>query len=159
MTPGHTASNSILFGEDGSILSGYNNESTEFGFRTMAVGPGGVEATNVKEGLIGVFYARIEYAGGRIYSTNGVVIDPARRVRVGEFAAVGATVLPDVELGRACFLDSGTVSAYDLNTFQLLGSVFVDATAGRAPRCLRNRSVATFATRATHDATTLRRPR
>lgn len=141
-TPGHTGSNSIVFGGDPSVLYGLNNETTEYGFRTMAVGPEGVETTDTTEGLVGTSYRRIEYGSGRVYVTDGAIIDPERRKRVGTFADDGRAVRPDPELGRAYFIDeSGTVAAYDLNDFRLLGSVDVGAVAFGHPAASRLRLV------------------
>lgn len=137
-TPGHTGSNTIVFAENDSVLYGYNNETTEFGFRTMAVGPDGVEIVDVTESAIQGFSQWIEYASGRVYATAGDIVDAERGVNVGAFAVPlgdGAAVLPDPELGRAFFLDfDGAIEVYDLNTRQHLGSVPIPGfVGGRGP--------------------------
>jgi hypothetical protein len=48
-TPGHTGSNTSEFGANGSTLYGHNNETTEFGFRTMTVNGSGVQTTSVTQ--------------------------------------------------------------------------------------------------------------
>jgi hypothetical protein len=129
-TPGHTGSNSIAFaGRSASILYGYNNETTDFGFRTMVIDGAGIREVNSTGGLIGVFYARIFGAGGRVYSTQGAIIDPELRVRTGSFTGLpggaGGTVTlhPDPQLGRVYFLASGSIAAHDMNTMQSLGAI------------------------------------
>ncbi|MGH7481408.1 MAG: YncE family protein [Longimicrobiales bacterium] len=142
MTPGHTGSNSIVFGGDASVLYGNNAETSEDGFRTMAVTPAGVVVTDTTFGLIDEAYPWIEYGSGRVYSTTSEVVDPLRQVRVGEFATGGTAVLPDAGLGRAYFVDdTGTVSAYDLNTFQFLGSVALAGVSFGHPAGIRVRLV------------------
>lgn len=139
--PGHTGSNSINFGESAAILYGYNNETTEFGFRTMAVDPDGVRVTKVTGGLLSGFTLRTRYANGRVYGSNGAIVDGGRHVRVGSFAGSGASVLPDAELGRAYIIDGGTITAFDLNHFQPLGNVFVSGVVPEHPALSRLRLV------------------
>lgn len=80
-TPGHTRSNSITFGETASVVYGYNNETSEFGFRTMAVAAGGITEIDVTPGLVNAPYSRIRYASGRVYVTSGAIIDGERWIR------------------------------------------------------------------------------
>jgi hypothetical protein len=130
VTEDHTGSNSIAFGESASVLYGYNNETTEFGFRTMSVGADGVTTLHTVRNLIDGFSQRIQFARGRVYSTGGDVLDAARRERVGAFATGGNDMAVDPVLGRIFFTASfsGQVSVYDLNTFQSLGTVNAGAT-------------------------------
>jgi hypothetical protein len=139
---GHTGSNSIAFGSE-SLLYGYNNETTEFGFRTMAVNSGGVTVTRVTGGLIDRFYTRIAYAAGRVYSTNGVAIDAARHVRAGTFASGGTTLAISPQLGRVYYVDTGagTLTVHDLNTFQQLGSTALGTLNDDHPALARQRLV------------------
>jgi hypothetical protein len=124
-TQGHTGSNSIEFGETGSVLYGYNNETTDFGFRTIGVLGDGLQELRSTGGLINSFYTRIHYASGRVYSNNGVVIDAERHVRVGTFGGgLANDALPDPVLGRVfAVYGDGTLTAWDMNTFTTLGSI------------------------------------
>jgi hypothetical protein len=144
-TQGHTGSNSIEFGDSAGVLYGYNNETTEFGFRTIGVLPDGLQELRVTFGLIGGFYARIHYASGRVYSDNGAVIDGGRHLRVGTFdlgISTAGFVLPDTALGRAFAIDdSGVLSAWDMNTFTLLGSVTIPGFTADHPALRRVRIV------------------
>ncbi len=121
-TQGHTGSNSIEFGEDGSVLYGYNNETTEFGFRTLSVSADGLRETRVSDGLVGGFGVRIHYASGRVYAHDGAVLDAARHVRVGTIG--GGWPVPDPALGRVFVLNgSGNVDVYDMNHLTSIGSI------------------------------------
>lgn len=127
VTGGHTGSNSIVFGESSPVLYGYNTETTEFGFRTLAVTASGVTETRTTRNLIDGFGVRIRFAQGRVYSTGGEVLDAGRHERAGTLGPGGADVLVDAGLGRAFFSVSGQVVVYDLNTFQQLGTVSAGA--------------------------------
>ena len=74
-TPVHTGSNSLAFDPNTGILYGFNNESSEFGLRKMAVDAEGVSVLSVTEGLFYKFEDEIEYAEGKLYSRLGQVID------------------------------------------------------------------------------------
>jgi hypothetical protein len=78
----HTGSNVIAFGATAGRLYGYNNETTEFGFRRMDVTASGVTVLESTTGLIEGHNVDIEYSGGRIYATTGRVIDPEARTIV-----------------------------------------------------------------------------
>ena len=130
ITQNHTGANSIDFGESGSVLYGYNNETSEFGFRTIAVTAEGPREVRVTGALFNDYEIRIRYASGRVYGTDGGVVDASRHVRVGGFAAGGVSVLPDPVLGRVFILSGGVVRVYDMNTFQLLGTITVPGVTG-----------------------------
>jgi hypothetical protein len=74
-TPTHTGSNVIEFSSSASTLYGYNNETSEFGFRRMTINASGVTVTNTTQNLISGS-SDIRYSNGYIYSTSGKVIDP-----------------------------------------------------------------------------------
>lgn len=145
VTPGHTGSNVIEFSASASRLYGYNQETTEFGFRRMTVDASGVtvfdvfDSFNPMGALIEGFGVDIKFDGGRIYTTTGRVIDPEARTVVGTFslpATFGNLVKPDATIGRVFFLTldgfSGTwsIRAFDPNTRQLLGSENIPGVTG-----------------------------
>jgi len=123
VTPDHTGSNVIEFSASSATLYGYNNETTEFGFRRMAVDSNGVTVSDITGNLITGFGVDIEFDAGRIYSTTGRVVDPAGPSLLGTFSGIsfGALVEPDSTLGLVFFLtdESGTrrIRTYDPNTF------------------------------------------
>jgi DNA-binding beta-propeller fold protein YncE len=127
-TPGHTGSNVIEFGATADVLWGQNTETTEFGFRRMRVDASGVVVTDVRQDLIGGFGREIAFAAGRVYSTQGSVVDPERMLSLGTCSpgTIGAEdVDVDVEAGRFYLLDDFgyQVRVCDANTFALLGSL------------------------------------
>ena len=126
-TPGHTGANVIEFGDSASTLYGFNNETTEYGFRRMTVDAAGVTVTDVTPNLISGYgpSVDIEYDGGLIFTTNGQVVDPEAPggpTLVGTFGTSGV-VEPDSANGRAFFVFNGEVRAYDQSTFTLIGSL------------------------------------
>lgn len=141
-TPPHTGSNVIEFSALSSRLYGYNQETTEFGFRRMTVDASGVTVLDVFDSFMGDLISGdvdIKFDGGRIYTTTGRVIDPEARTGVGTFSlptTVGNLVKPDATIGRVFFLtedgSSGTwsIRAFDPNTRQLLGSENVPGVTG-----------------------------
>ena len=125
-----TSSSVIEFSSSPSILYGYNNETTDWGFRTMSVDASGVTTTNVQSNLISGFGTDIQFEGGRVYSTNGRVIDPVSRTLLGTFSLPSPPdyrgVVADPSLGRVFFLHSSSqfirILAFDINTFTQTGS-------------------------------------
>ncbi|HKP16869.1 MAG TPA: hypothetical protein VJT84_00225 [Gaiellaceae bacterium] len=100
-TPGHTGSNVIEFGASASRLYGYNNETTEFGFRRMTVTGTGVTTQDVAASLISGFGVDMEFDDGRMYATNGRVIDPEARTLLGTFPFPSAgPIEPDTAHGK-----------------------------------------------------------
>lgn len=137
---GHTGGNRIEFLESASVLYGYNNAHTGFEFFTMTVDAAGVRHSVTSSGLVSGFYTDIVGESGRIYGTNGAVVDAGRRVRLGQIGG-GSALAVDARLGRAFVLADGGINVYDLNTFQLLGSVPVPGPSFEHPALLVSRLV------------------
>jgi hypothetical protein len=126
-TPGHTGANAIEPGAAASRLYGYNNETTEFGFRRLDVAPTGVTTVDTTQDLISGFNVDIEYQAGRLYSTTGVVLDPETRSIVTTIAGIplGSLVepagsslyylLPDNSNWRLRVLDGSTYASRDVH--------------------------------------------
>ena len=89
VTPGHTGSNVITFGASADRLYGMNTESSEFGFRRMAVSASGVTILDTTVGLISTYFTDIEYFGGRVYTTSGRVIDAEAHTGLATFSGLG----------------------------------------------------------------------
>ncbi len=123
-TPGHTGSNVIEFASVADRLYGYNNETTDFGFRTMKVDASGVVTLTTAPDYISGFGVDIEHAADVVYSTTGKALAPVGPVLLGTYTGVGSVtaVAPDPATGRVYFLTSdGAIHIYELSTF-----VFVD---------------------------------
>jgi hypothetical protein len=137
-TPDHTGSNSIAFGPDASTLYGYNNESTEFGFRRMTVDGTGVAINDTTANLIGLFGVTIQAVGTTVFASNGVVVDATIPLNIGRYvdplAVYGlSAVAPDFAAGvvygfTAEFSDRLTI--FDLETFVPIDTYDLPTSAG-----------------------------
>lgn len=126
-TPGHTGSNVIEFGDAPNRLYGYNNESSESGFRRMDATASGVSVLDVTE-VITELADDIEFADGRIYATSGQVLDPERRALVGTYVLEHpGPVEPVPAEGKVFFYASGSLLEFDDATFVLVQSIPIEA--------------------------------
>jgi hypothetical protein len=128
-TQGHTGSNRITTSATGATLYGYNNETTEFGFRRITVSSTGLQEEVVRSGLISDFGVDIEYDEGRVYVTNGAVVDPVALTRVGTFPASGI-VEPDAKNGRVHFFSGTTLNSMHATEFTPVGVLTISAASG-----------------------------
>lgn len=125
-TPGHSGSNVIEFGDSPDRLYGYNNETSESGFRRMKISPSGVSVIDVAA-VIAETGEDIEFADGRIYSTNGQVLDPEGRTLVGTYTLESpGPVEPVPAERRVFFFSSGSLHEFDQETFALVQSFPID---------------------------------
>jgi DNA-binding beta-propeller fold protein YncE len=131
-TPRHTGSNVIEFGSSPGRLYGYNNETTEFGFRRMNVGPTGVSTVDATQNLISGFGVDIEFGGDKVFSTTGRVIDPESRTLLGTFSGANGPVEPDLAHGKVFYLSSGNLQAFDPATYTPLQSFPISGISGSA---------------------------
>jgi len=141
-TASHTGSNAIEFSNSPGVLYGYNNETTEFGFRRIAVASCGPVIVRTTSGLFGGFGVDFKYANGVAYSTGGRVINPEAASIVGifllqdpnSFSFNSPLVLPDPQAGRIYFIldDQGAVflRVFDSKTFLKLGEVRLPGVSG-----------------------------
>jgi hypothetical protein len=132
--------NVIEFSDSSSKLYGYDNESTGFEFTRMLLGPSGLSVIDNNSNLISGFGVDIEYEGGRIYATSGTVIDPDARTVLGTFPATGP-LEADSGVGRTFFVSGSgpnvRISAFDQQTFQLVGFVDVGGVSGEPINLVR----------------------
>jgi hypothetical protein len=133
--PNHTGSNRITRGPSASRIYGYNNESTEYGFRSLVVAPDGLIQETVKGGLLTGFYLDIEYDGGFVYATNGEVVAVPAMTKVGTIPATGI-VRPDASNARVHFLNGASIYSYHYITFASLGT-FTDASLTNHTKLIR----------------------
>jgi len=134
---------SIAFGSTPSTLHGYNSYSTGFDLVKFELDASGVQTLGVAGNIISGFDNRIKFAGGRLYSTGGVVVDPETDAAVGRFNRGDGFIRPtallvDTTLGRVFFLSVGpspaglsaVLTAYDINTFLPLGTATLPGVVG-----------------------------
>ena len=124
-SPGHTGGNRIEFLESAAVLYGYNNAHTGFGFYEIAIDANGASHASETGGLVGGFSTDIVGAAGRVYGTDGSVVDAERLARVGTFTAQGNAIAVEPRTGRAFMLTSSGITVLDLNTFQTLGTIAI----------------------------------
>jgi hypothetical protein len=134
-TPGHTGSNVIEFSSSGSTLYGYNNESTEFGFRKMTVNASGVTTTTTTANIISGFGVDIKYDNGMVYASTGRVVNPESGTIAGTFSGVSSLAfVPDSTTQRVFFVTGSgsntTLQAFDQNTFIPAGSLSIPGVIG-----------------------------
>jgi hypothetical protein len=145
MTPGHTGSNVIEFSASAGTLYGYNNGTTEFGFRRMAVAASGVTVTDNYTSfqspiLINGFNTDIHFGGGFIFSTEGKMIDPIARTVVRTFTLPGTfsnLVVSEPSLNRVFYQTSFTIRAFDTGSGTEVGSASVPGMTGNPASLIR----------------------
>jgi uncharacterized protein (TIGR03437 family) len=134
----HTGSDRIEFSSSPSTIYGFNNETTEFGFRILTVDSDGVTETKVfGSAPVGGFGADIKYENGRIYGTSGAILSADTGTQAGVFTfpsgSFASGLAPDSSLGRAFFSSNslsgsgGGISVYDQTAFTRTGSLNVPA--------------------------------
>lgn len=128
-TPDHTGSNQIEFGDEFSLV-GFNNESTEYGFRRMTINAGGVSVASVTSLYQGSgILPKFSSYGGKAYFNTGRVVDFNFSPYVaGTFADVKGPGIYDTNTDLVCFAssDSGgaiTFKRYNPNTYLLNDSL------------------------------------
>lgn len=126
-SPGHTGADRIEFLESASVLYGYNHSGSGFRLYTLAVDAGGAQHAAETGGLVSGYYTDIVGAAGRIYGTDGSVVDVERKAKLGTLTP-GLSIAVDAAMGRAYVLrdpipSGGGLAVYDLNTFQLLAMI------------------------------------
>lgn len=118
-TQGHTGSNRIAIASP-TELWGYNNETTEFGFRRISISEDGLREVQ-SQSLFQGFGVDIEGSGARVVSTTGVVIVPATMSVVGTLSGGSMVVRPDAATGRVHTLVGTLLTTYNLASLATIG--------------------------------------
>jgi hypothetical protein len=107
----------------------------------MTVSASGVSITATNSSLISGFNVEIKYDSGRLYASNGRVIDPEAGTVIGTFPAFSSAFVPDSTVQRAYFItgsgSSTTLQAFDSNTFALVGSLAIPGVNGTPASLIR----------------------
>lgn len=150
VTPRHTGANRIAFSSNAETLYGYNNESTEFGFRRIQVDVSGAMVVEVSRNLIQGFGVDIEFQEDRVYATTGVVIDPETLLILGTYPGISFanSVVADPAANLTYFLNSSGIQIYDLSHFTFIGTIPISGING-TPRSLVQWGPGEFAFRTT----------
>lgn len=122
-TAGHTGGSRITFVGVFDQLYGYDNQTSFHGFYSMPLTTGGVTNAFTTPGLISGFSTDIEGTRDLVYATDGAVIDPERRVRLGTLGSGGMALAPDDITGRVYIARSGGVDIYDVYSFRKIGAI------------------------------------
>ena len=128
-------SNVIDFSDDSSVLYGYNNSDSGFEFNVMEVSDSGVVLISQTDDLISGYNKDIEYADGKVFSTDGGIIDPDSLVLIGQISHFVHAMTFDVENEKAFYMDvshsSGyfysTIRSYNISSFEYLDNVVIDS--------------------------------
>jgi len=135
--PGHIfGSDFLAFSASASKLYG----AGETGFQTMAIDASGVTVSST---VSLASRTMIKFSGGKIFSSEGHVIDPDSQTLLGTFSGANTQAfVPDAATGRAYYLTRGpglgiTLRAFDINTFIQLGSLFINDVSGTPTSLLR----------------------
>jgi len=136
VTQVHTGSNRIEFSASASLLYGFNNETSEYGFRQISITAEGAVEIAVYRNLFRTADRHdFEYEQGVAYGTTGRAIDPDAPALLAVFDAAGP-VEPDAALGKVFFLDHdrfssvATLKTFDIATFILENSTPITGIAG-----------------------------
>lgn len=103
-TQDHTGSNVIEPSADPTIFFGYNNETTEFGFRTLKLNADGMTELQVNGSLMTGFSSDMKSDGDLVCSLAGDAINGAQMRRLGSFGTSGP-VCPDLASNRVFFVE------------------------------------------------------
>lgn len=125
-TQRHTGSNVIEWSDSPSILYGFNNETTEWGFRTMSVDADGVVVTDVAGRVFTGFNVDFVYMSGFVYSSAGHLVDPLIPSLVGTFVGEHGlrSVAPDPDHDLVHFLDGHEIASFKISTRQRLAPAY-----------------------------------
>jgi streptogramin lyase len=121
---GGGAANVLAFGAHPDRLYAYQTDNTAFVFHRWTVGAAGIVADSP---LLGFLYdlGRITYDNGRLFVSNGMVVDPEAGELLGTLPK-GVT-RPDVSLKKVFILQgdgqSAQILSYGANSFLPLGSI------------------------------------
>lgn len=136
-TQDHTGSNRIEPSADPNIFFGYNNETTEYGFRRLQLDANGMTQLTVNTTLLSGFSLDMVADGNIVVSTSGVEVDGANMRRLGAFNTSGA-VRPDLSGNRVYFVEPQSsfsslydkIAAYEPTTFSLIRRLTMPAVTG-----------------------------
>jgi YVTN family beta-propeller protein len=139
---------SIAFGDSGTDLYGFDNETTGFEFYRMKVDSSGVSMTDKYNRLFYGFFADIQDHNGLIYSTNGTVVNGAVPSPQGMFPISNPSTLVSTFLDdatkQASFLQLDftqspptAILRYNLNNYSFIDSTPVSGVFDRGHDLIR----------------------
>lgn len=128
-TQDHTGSNQIEPSDVITKLYGYNNETSEFGFRHLSIDDQGIYEDSNTTDLLSGYGVEITYHDGLIYASSGAVIDPTTNTLVGTYAAEGKMALApetnQVFFAQKEFNGPLSIEIFELDSFLHTTSILV----------------------------------
>jgi hypothetical protein len=124
----------IEFGAASSILYGHANSFSELDFNSFAIDlspTGGIGGGYHVKHLLTRTGLDMEFENGRMYFTNGQVLEVATPGPVGSFSASGP-VEPDASTGRTYFIEGSRLKSFNQATFVPLGDIPIPGISGNA---------------------------
>lgn len=137
--PGHTADHTgatRIEAATATTAYGYNDGSTEYGFRRLVIDATGVREDWVLRSFFSGFANDIEYAGERIFTRSGEVVDPTIPSIVGTLPASGPIAIA-TELQRSFTATVSGIVVANLATFTVVRTVSYPAGFSGATRIVR----------------------
>ncbi len=133
---GHTGPNQIAF-SDGKALYGIGTDTSSFTFYVMSVDGNGVAIDAQANGLVRHYRGDIEFAGGIVYGSTGVALDPTLLRTLGTYQSSGALEVDPVA-GLVYFQPgASSLKVYDLETFVPLRTLNISGAEGLAVDLIR----------------------
>lgn len=126
--PSADSSSDIVYSSTPGELFSYDGLSSLFEFRRNQVDASGITEKDATRDLLSGFTTTLRYEDGRIYGSDGSVVDPAQLERVGQFRVQATSQMAlDTARRRAYFL-SGEYPTYrlwmfDMGTYAVLGGL------------------------------------
>lgn len=125
ITSANSETNEIEAGDDGTSLYGYNNETSGFQFRQLYIDSNGVYISSSEPNTFGAYSLKIRYSAGRVYASNGKIVEAANGNPVGMFSLGGFAdgIAVDKRNSRVLFVMGSSLKAFRTTTFQPIGTV------------------------------------
>jgi hypothetical protein len=128
-------------------LYGMQSFGSDYQFLRMAVSADGVAVVDERGTSIAAVYANIKFFEGRIYGTDGDVINPETTENLGHYGNGGQALCIDEKLRRIYFAagnqgvgagsQGAVIQAYNLDTFAFIGSQPLTGVSGEVKSLIR----------------------
>ena len=138
-TSANSETNEIEAGDDGTSLYGYNNETSGFQFRQLYIDSNGVYIASSQPNTFGAYSLKIRYSAGRVYASNGKIVEASTGTPVGAFAVSGFAdgIAIDKRNSRVLFVIGSSLKAFRTETFQPIGTINLPSSVGTPAQLTR----------------------
>lgn len=124
----------IEFGDNANTLYGHENSVSDFDFNSFSIDTtptGGITSGYQSKYLLTQFGLDMEYESGRMYFTNGQILEVTTPGPIGSFTANGP-VEPVGSVGRTYFVQGTKLKSFSQATFVPLGEITIPGMIGTA---------------------------